>query len=69
MSNEYSGGVGCGTVLLIIFVVLKLTDLIDWSWWWVLSPLWIPLGLVAAFVALIVCALGVVRLVQMRRGN
>lgn len=28
--------------LLLIFVTLKLTDLIDWSWWWVLSPLWIP---------------------------
>ena len=25
--------------LLIVFVVLKLVDLIDWSWWWVLSPL------------------------------
>lgn len=28
-------------ILLIIFIVLKLTDLIDWSWWWVLAPLWI----------------------------
>ena len=28
-------------VLLVIFVVLKFTGLIDWSWWWVLSPMWI----------------------------
>lgn len=31
-----------GLVLLTIFVVLKLVDLIAWSWWWVISPLWIP---------------------------
>lgn len=30
--------------LLIVFIVLKLTNNIDWSWWWVLSPLWIPLA-------------------------
>ena len=29
------------TILTIIFVVLKLTDVIDWSWWWVFAPLWI----------------------------
>lgn len=41
-----SGGVGLGTVLFIIFLILKLTNTIDWSWWWVTSPLWIPVGLV-----------------------
>ena len=29
------------SILTIVFVVLKLTNVIDWSWWWVLSPLWI----------------------------
>lgn len=33
---------GVTTPLFIIFLVLKLTDIIDWSWVWVLSPLWIP---------------------------
>jgi membrane protein YdbS with pleckstrin-like domain len=33
------------TILTIIFVVLKLTEVIDWSWWWVLSPLWISCAL------------------------
>ena len=32
---------GIAEVLGIIFVVLKLTDHIDWSWWWVTSPFWI----------------------------
>jgi hypothetical protein len=38
--NAY-GGVGLGTVLFLIFLVLKLCNVIDWSWWWVTSPLWI----------------------------
>ena len=33
------------TLLLVLFVALKLTGVIAWSWWWVLSPLWIPLAL------------------------
>lgn len=34
-------GLGLGSVLFVVFLVLKLTDNIDWSWWWVFSPLWI----------------------------
>ena len=37
-----SEGIGIASVLTIVFVVLKLTELIDWSWVWVLSPIWIP---------------------------
>lgn len=33
-------------ILLWIFIVLKLTNLIDWSWVWILAPLWIPACLV-----------------------
>lgn len=42
MSNTKttSSGLGCGTVLFLIFLVLKLTHNIDWSWWWVTVPLW-----------------------------
>lgn len=40
------------TPLLIVFVVLKLTGNIDWSWWWVLSPLWIPAVLALFFISL-----------------
>lgn len=36
------GGGGLTTVLLAVFLTLKLTDQIAWSWWWVLAPLWIP---------------------------
>ena len=41
MNNESSGGIGFIGLLTIAFIVLKLTSVIDWSWWWVLSPLWI----------------------------
>ena len=42
------------TILFVIFLILKLTGEIDWSWWWVTSPLWIP---IAAVLVLIVIAL------------
>ena len=39
----------CG-LLCIVFVTLKLTGHIDWSWWWVASPLWIPAAIVVGIV-------------------
>lgn len=38
--------IGFGALLTIVFIVLKFTNVIDWSWWWVLSPIWIVYGLV-----------------------
>lgn len=37
------------TAVLAVFVALKLTNTIDWPWWWVLSPIWIPLGVALLF--------------------
>lgn len=36
-------GLNLGEVILVVFIILKLTKVIDWSWWWVLSPAWIGL--------------------------
>ena len=47
--NKGSKGLGLGTILFLIFLTLKLAGLgvvATWSWWWVFSPLWIPLGLI-----------------------
>lgn len=44
------GGITFLQLLTIVFVVLKLTKYIDWSWWWVLAPLWAPVALVIAVV-------------------
>jgi hypothetical protein len=48
--NNNSGGLSLATILFLIFLILKLTNYIDWSWWWVTSPLWIS----AIFVILII---------------
>lgn len=42
MSKESSSsGIGFTGFLTILFIALKLTNFIDWSWWWVLSPMWL----------------------------
>jgi len=49
MSNSNqstSGGIGFTGMLQIVFIVLKLTKVISWSWLWVLSPIWISAGIV-----------------------
>jgi hypothetical protein len=40
-STSSSSGIGFPGLLTVLFVGLKLTGYISWSWWWVLSPLWI----------------------------
>jgi len=56
--NKSNGGIGLGVILFLVFITLKLTGNIDWSWWWVTSPLWIP------FVAVMVI-LGIVGVISM----
>lgn len=45
MVDEKSGSVGFSGLLFITFLVLKLTEVIDWSWWWIFAPLWIPVSI------------------------
>lgn len=49
-TNIRNTGMNTGGVLLIIFIVLKIVGVINWSWWWVLCPLWIPIVLVVGVV-------------------
>lgn len=39
------GGISLSTILGVVFIILKLTGVISWSWLWVLAPFWIPLAL------------------------
>lgn len=56
MSNDKvqvnGGGVSFLGLLAIVFITLKLTNVISWSWWWVLAPLWIgiPIAIIAAII-------------------
>lgn len=43
MKSNSSKGLGFASVLTLVFIVLKLTGIISWSWVWVLAPLWIDL--------------------------
>jgi hypothetical protein len=45
-SSPSSGGISFAGLLTVLFIALKLTGVIAWSWWWVLSPLWIGAALV-----------------------
>lgn len=54
-SNDSNGGIGFVGLLTIVFIVLKLTNIITWSWLWVLSPIWIS--------AIIVCLIAVIILI------
>lgn len=60
MKDQTSGGIGFLGLLTIVFIVLKLTKLITWSWWWVLSPIWIPLA-IALFVAVIYFGIAIIK--------
>jgi hypothetical protein len=44
-TSSSSSGIGFTGLLTVAFIVLKLTGVIAWSWWWVLSPLWIAAAL------------------------
>ena len=53
-STAKSSGVGFTGLLTILFIGLKLTHYIDWSWWWVLSPLWIGIAILILIIFIIV---------------
>lgn len=55
-TSEAATGVSFLQLLTVLFIGLKLGNVINWSWWWVLAPLWIPVGiaLVVLMVALFV---------------
>jgi len=57
MSNTSSSGgsIGFGGLLAIVFITLKLCNVIAWSWWWVLSPLWIPIAIFLIIILVCVC--------------
>ena len=54
-NSSSSGGVGFFGLMFLIFMTLKLTSVIDWSWWWVTAPLWG--GFVLIFFIVVIIAL------------
>ena len=62
-----SSGISLSTVLFLIFLVLKLArigQVATWSWWWVTSPLWIPLVLVVAILFIVGLVYGIAKMFE-----
>jgi len=51
--------------LVVIFVILKLCNVITWSWFWVVSPLWIPVAVILAFLGTVLAFALIVLLVAL----
>lgn len=60
-SSSSSSGIGFTGLLTVAFVVLKLTHYIDWSWWWVLSPIWISLALFLCILIVMILVAAMIR--------
>lgn len=52
-STRKSGGIGVCGLLTVLFIALKLTGYIAWSWWWVLAPIWIPWAIILGILAIV----------------
>jgi hypothetical protein len=52
-NNNSSSGLGLGVILFLIFMVLKLTGNITWSWWYVTLPLWGPILLALVIMGIV----------------
>ena len=68
--NINARGVGFMGLLTLLFIGLRLADIIQWSWFWVLSPLFLPTLLFLIFLAvMLVMAGGIGKLVQMAKAR
>lgn len=60
---------GCGGLTLaIIFLILKLTHVIDWAWVWIFAPVWIPLALAASILLIYFLVLIIIAIIAAIRG-
>lgn len=57
--SQAAGGIGFLGLLAIVFITMKLLCIIDWSWWWVLAPLWMPVGILLAFIVCVVLVVAI----------
>lgn len=53
-------------VLTIVFITLKLTNVIDWGWGWVLAPLWLPVALMVAVFLLLITAYIIIKILDIK---
>lgn len=54
VNGAAGGGISLSSLTFLVFLILKLCNVIDWSWWWVTAPLWIPFAFVIAIFVVVV---------------
>ena len=54
-NDSGNGGIGFVGLLTIVFITLKLIDVISWSWWLVLAPIWVSFSVVFVGVIFLIC--------------
>lgn len=54
----------CG-LLALLFIAFKLAGIIAWSWWWVLSPIWIPALIALALIAVLLVVIIIVKIISL----
>lgn len=65
-NNTTAGGIGFCGLLAVAFIVLKLTGVINWSWLWVLAPIWIPTAITLAIIVIVLVVILVRELTEER---
>lgn len=58
-NSSASGGITFSGLLAIVFIVLKLCHVIDWSWWWVTAPLWGSALIALVIILFVIVVLGI----------
>lgn len=61
-SSSASGGIGFTGMLCLLFIGLKLGHIIDWSWWYVFMPLWLPLAILVGLTIVVGATCGIIKL-------
>ncbi len=63
-NNTTGGGIGFCGLLTVLFIGLKLTHYINWSWLWVFSPLWIPIPVILLGITIVMIIQGVMLVLE-----
>ena len=54
-------------LLFLVFLTLKLTNVINWSWWWITAPLWIPSAIIIGIGLLVVAILALTSIIEKKK--
>jgi MFS family permease len=69
VAETKSGNIGFAGLLALLFIGLKLTGHITWSWWWVLSPFWVTALFALVLVVISIITLAVIEVRKVRAHN